>query len=85
MDKFTIGLNLLFNPHQESHLHSHNIASNFKQRKKRSLHLPTAGDIDLEPDEPVGDGVGLMPCCEFGVPGAAVEFPAPPLELSLLF
>lgn len=47
--------------------------------------LPTAGDIDLEPDEPVGDGVGLMPCCEFGVPGAAVEFPAPPLELSLLF
>lgn len=39
---------------------------------------PTAGDMDLEPVEPVGDGVGLMPC-EFGVPGAG------PFELSLLF
>lgn len=34
--------------------------------------------MDLEPVDPVGDGVGLIPC-EFGVPGAG------PPELSLLF
>lgn len=39
---------------------------------------PTAGDMEREPVEPVGEGVGLMPC-ELGVPGAG------PLELSLLF
>lgn len=48
-----------------------------KQKKKRIEYLPTAGDIDLEPVDPVGDGVGLIPC-ELGVPGAA------PPELSLL-
>lgn len=50
-------------------------------------YLPTAGDIDREPDEPVGEGVGLMTCCGFGVPGGPDPKPlwAPPLELSLLF
>lgn len=48
------------------------------------MNLPTAGDIDREPDDPVGDGVGLI-ASEFGVPGA-VPTPVPtPLELSLLF
>lgn len=47
-------------------------------------YIPTAGDIDREPDDPVGDGVGLI-ASEFGVPGA-VPTPVPtPLELSLLF
>lgn len=50
-------------------------------------YIPTAGDIDREPDEPVGEGVGLMTCCGFGVPGGPDPNPlcAPPLELSLLF
>jgi len=39
---------------------------------------PTAGDMEREPVDPVGDGVGLIPW-ELGVPGAG------PLELSLLF
>jgi hypothetical protein len=39
---------------------------------------PTAGDMERDPVDPVGDGVGLMPW-ELGVPGAG------PLELSLLF
>lgn len=39
---------------------------------------PTAGDMDRLPEEPVGEGVGLMPW-ELGVPGAG------PVELSLLF
>lgn len=49
--------------------------------------LPTAGDMEREPEEPVGDGVGRVTCCEFGVPGAAEPTPLwpPPLELSLLF
>lgn len=52
--------------------------------RKTFWHLPTAGDIDREPDDPVGDGVGLI-ANEFGVPGA-VPTPVPtPLELSLLF
>lgn len=42
-------------------------------------NIPTAGDIDREPVDPVGEGVGLIPW-EFGVPG-----PAGPFELSLLF
>lgn len=42
-----------------------------------SINLPTAGDIDRELVDPVGDGVGLIPW-EFGVPGAG------PPELSLL-
>lgn len=48
------------------------------------LYVPTAGDMDREPDDPVGDGVGLI-ASELGVPGA-VPTPVPtPLELSLLF
>lgn len=43
--------------------------------KSYKFDLPTAGDIDLEPVEPVGEGVGL----QLGVPGAG------PFELSLLF
>lgn len=51
---------------------------------KKFEYIPTAGDIDREPDDPVGDGVGLI-ANEFGVPGA-VPTPVPtPLELSLLF
>lgn len=46
--------------------------------------LPTAGDMDRDPDDPVGEGVGLI-ASELGVPGA-VPTPVPtPLELSLLF
>lgn len=41
------------------------------------MYSPTAGDIDLELVDPVGEGVGLIPW-EFGVPGAG------PPELSLL-
>lgn len=52
--------------------------------EKTSLNLPTAGDIEREPDEPVGDGVGLIPW-ELGVPGAPDTPPPCPLELSLLF
>jgi hypothetical protein len=48
------------------------------------LHSPTAGDIDLDPVEPVGEGIGLMPCVAFGVLGAFGSPPIP-LELSLLF
>lgn len=40
--------------------------------------------MDRDPDDPVGDGVGLI-ASELGVPGA-VPTPVPtPLELSLLF
>lgn len=39
---------------------------------------PTAGDMDRDPDEPVGDGVGLIAC---GFVAAPVLIP----ELSLLF
>lgn len=48
------------------------------------LYIPTAGDIDLEPELPVGDGVGLI-AIEFGVPGVAATPLALQLELSLLF
>ena len=44
----------------------------------RAQNSPTAGDMEREPVDPVGDGVGLIPW-ELGVPGAG------PLELSLLF
>lgn len=47
-------------------------------------HLPTAGDIEREPDDPVGDGVGRI-AIEFGVPGAAPIPGVLQLELSLLF
>ena len=39
------------------------------------LHLPTAGDMEREPDEPVGEGVGRITCCEFGVPGGPEPMP----------
>lgn len=55
------------------------------EKKTQQVNLPTAGDIDRDPEEPVGDGLGLMPW-ELGVPGAAEAPPVPPpLELSLLF
>lgn len=41
------------------------------------MFWPTAGDMDREPVDPVGEGVGRIPC-ELGVPGAG------PPELSLL-
>lgn len=47
--------------------------------QKLKIYKPTAGDIEREPVDPVGEGVGLIPC-EFGVPGQAGPF-----ELSLLF
>lgn len=48
------------------------------------VYLPTAGDIEREPDDPVGDGVGRI-AIEFGVPGAAPIPGVLQLELSLLF
>lgn len=47
----------------------------------------TAGDMEREPEEPVGEGVGRITCWGLGVPGGPEPMPlcAPPLELSLLF
>lgn len=50
----------------------------------RMMNLPTAGDIEREPDEPVGDGVGRI-AIEFGVPGVAPTPLALQFEPSLLF
>lgn len=43
--------------------------------------------MEREPEEPVGEGVGLITCWGLGVPGGPEPMPlcAPPLELSLLF
>lgn len=51
------------------------------------FYLPTAGDIDREPVDPVGEGVGRITCWGLGVPGGPEPKPLwpPPLELSLLF
>jgi len=50
-------------------------------------YSPTAGDMEREPEEPVGEGVGRITCWGLGVPGGPEPMPlcAPPLELSLLF
>lgn len=50
----------------------------------RLFYLPTAGDIERDPDEPVGDGVGRI-AIEFGVPGVVPTPVVLQLELSLLF
>lgn len=48
---------------------------------QKKYNIPTAGDIDLEPELPVGDGVGRI-AIEFGVFGVV---PTAAFELSLLF
>lgn len=47
-------------------------------KKLKEIRLPIAGDIDLEPELPVGDGVGRI-AIEFDEATAAA------FELSLLF
>lgn len=37
--------------------------------KLKYSYLPTAGDMERDPDDPVGDGVGRATEREFGVPG----------------
>lgn len=46
------------------------------------LYVPTAGDMEREPVDPVGDGVGLMP--ELGVAGLVWPLPCPLFESLLL-